>query len=153
MFKARDKKNKQKIVALKKAQWSTIDYFIREKAITEHYTIKLVNKEWLDKEQMGNKKPFPVTNLPCTCKDKKLSALRNNFRATKKFLSSTVYFLNVVKYFWPCWNMQIYEAKFPFWPWWKKMLQTVKNFWTLSKYFCTITLKKFLLKVQKNCPV
>ena len=27
VFKARDKKNKQKIVALKKAQWSIIDYF------------------------------------------------------------------------------------------------------------------------------
>ena len=30
VFKARDKKNKQKIVALKKAQWSTINYFIRK---------------------------------------------------------------------------------------------------------------------------
>ena len=40
----------------------------------EVYTVKLGNKERFDKE------PFPVT------KDKELLALRNNFRATKKFL-------------------------------------------------------------------
>ena len=45
-------------------------------------TVKLGNKE-----QIGIKEPFPVTNLPFTSfKDKELLALRNNFRATKKFL-------------------------------------------------------------------
>jgi hypothetical protein len=30
------------------------------------YTVKLGNKEWFDKEQIGIKEPFPVTNLPFT---------------------------------------------------------------------------------------
>ena len=50
------------------------------------YTVKLGNKERFDKEQIGIKKPFPVTNLNLLHKDKDLLALRNNFRATKKFL-------------------------------------------------------------------
>ena len=29
-------------------------------------TVKLGNKELFDKEQIGIKEPFPVTNLPCT---------------------------------------------------------------------------------------
>ena len=29
-------------------------------------TVKLGNKEWFDKEQIGIKEPFPVTNLPFT---------------------------------------------------------------------------------------
>ena len=45
-------------------------------------TVKLGNKERFDKEKIGTKEPFPVTNLPF----KELLALRNNFRATKKFL-------------------------------------------------------------------
>ena len=49
-------------------------------------TVKLGNKERFDKEQISIKEPFPVTNLPFTYKDKELLALRNNFRATKKFL-------------------------------------------------------------------
>ena len=51
-------------------------------------TVKLGNKERFDKEQIGIKKPFPVTNQICHLlhKDKELLALRNNFRATKKFL-------------------------------------------------------------------
>ena len=36
-------------------------------AITvERYTVKLGNKERFDKEQIGIKEPFPVTNLPFT---------------------------------------------------------------------------------------
>ena len=31
-----------------------------------HYTVKLGNKERFDKEQIGIKEPFPVTNLPFT---------------------------------------------------------------------------------------
>ena len=46
------------------------------------HTIKLGNKERFDKEQIGIKEPFHVTNFPF----KELLALRNNFRATKKFL-------------------------------------------------------------------
>ena len=30
------------------------------------YTVKLGNKEQFDKEQIGIKEPFPVTNLPST---------------------------------------------------------------------------------------
>jgi hypothetical protein len=30
------------------------------------YTVKLGNKEQFDKEQIGIKEPFPVTNLPFT---------------------------------------------------------------------------------------
>ena len=30
------------------------------------YTVKLGNKERFDKEQIGIKEPFPVTNLPFT---------------------------------------------------------------------------------------
>ena len=33
---------------------------------TLHGTVKLGNKERFDKEQIGIKKPFPVTNLPFT---------------------------------------------------------------------------------------
>jgi len=51
--------------------------------ILPSYTVKLGNKERFDKEQIGIKEPFPVTNL--LHKDKELLALRNNFRATKKF--------------------------------------------------------------------
>ena len=29
-------------------------------------TVKLGNKDWLDKEQIGIKEPFPVTNVPFT---------------------------------------------------------------------------------------
>ena len=29
-------------------------------------TVKLGNKEWFDKEQIGIKEPFPLTNLPFT---------------------------------------------------------------------------------------
>ena len=29
-------------------------------------TVKLGNKEWFDKEQIGIKEPFPVTNFPFT---------------------------------------------------------------------------------------
>ena len=46
-------------------------------------TVKLGNKKRFDKEQIGIKELFPVTNLPLLHKDKKLLALRNNFRATK----------------------------------------------------------------------
>ena len=37
------------------------------------YTVKLGNKERFDKEQIGTKEPFPVTNLPLLHKDKELS--------------------------------------------------------------------------------
>ena len=30
------------------------------------YTVKLGNKEWFNKEQIGIKEPFSVTNLPFT---------------------------------------------------------------------------------------
>ena len=37
-------------------------------------TVKLGNKERFDKEQIGTKEPFPVTNLPfISLKDKELS--------------------------------------------------------------------------------
>ncbi len=50
-------------------------------------TVKLGDKELFDKEQIGIKEPFPVTNVVHT--DKEHLALRNNFRATKKFLITT----------------------------------------------------------------
>ena len=40
-----------------KSLWSTYTFT---------YTVKLGNKEWFDKEQIGIKEPFPVTNLPFT---------------------------------------------------------------------------------------
>ena len=46
--------------------------------------ILMKSLEWFDKEQIDIKEPFPVTNL--LHKDKELLALRNNFRAAKKFL-------------------------------------------------------------------
>ena len=49
-------------------------------------TVNLGNKERFDKEQIGIKEPFSVTNLHLLHKDKELWALRNNFKATKKFL-------------------------------------------------------------------
>ena len=47
-------------------------------------TVKLGDKKWFDKEQIGVKESFPVTNL--LHKDKEHLALTNNFRVTKKFL-------------------------------------------------------------------
>ena len=44
-------------------------------------TVKLGDKEWFEKEQIGVKKPFPTTNLL----HKDHLALRNNFRVTKEF--------------------------------------------------------------------
>ena len=44
-------------------------------------TVKLGFKELLNKEQIGNSEPFPVTNLPVY-----RLALVNNFAMTKKFL-------------------------------------------------------------------
>ena len=36
------------------------------KILEIHSTVKFGNKERFDKEQIGIKKPFPVTNLPFT---------------------------------------------------------------------------------------
>ena len=47
-------------------------------------TVELGDKELSDKEQIGVKEPFSVTDL--LHKDKEHLALRNNFRETKKFL-------------------------------------------------------------------
>jgi hypothetical protein len=49
-----------------------------------HDTVKLGDKEHFDKEQIGVKEPFPMTNL--LHKDKEHLALRNKFRVAKKFL-------------------------------------------------------------------
>ena len=52
-------------------------------------------------------------------------------------------FLNVIKYFWPCSNMQNYKVKYHFWQCSKifdqvqKILNKAKKFWTWSKYFWT----------------
>ena len=37
-----------------------------EQTLELHSTVKLGNKERFDKEQIGIKEPFPVTNLPFT---------------------------------------------------------------------------------------
>ena len=37
-----------------------------QKFVMVFSTVKLGNKEWFDKEQIGIKEPFPVTNLPFT---------------------------------------------------------------------------------------
>ena len=52
------------------------------------YTVKLGDKERIDKEQIGVKEPFPMTNLLFYFirPDKEHLMLRNNFRVTKKFL-------------------------------------------------------------------
>ena len=47
-------------------------------------TVKLGDKERFDKEQIGVKERFPLTNL--LHMDKELLALRNNFRVTKESL-------------------------------------------------------------------
>jgi hypothetical protein len=59
-----------------------------EYIVNVYSTIKLGDKERFDKEQIGVKEPFSVTNLPIYFidKDKEHLELRNNFRATKKFL-------------------------------------------------------------------
>ena len=44
-------------------------------------TVKLGDKERFDKEQIGVKKQFLLTNLPIY-----FIRIRNNFRVTKKFL-------------------------------------------------------------------
>ena len=49
-------------------------------------TVKLGNKELFDKEQIGIKEPFPVTNLPVYFIRIRNLALRNNFWVTKKFI-------------------------------------------------------------------
>ena len=49
-------------------------------------TFKLGNKKLFDQEQIGIKEPFPVTFCHLLLMDKELLVLRNNFRATKKFL-------------------------------------------------------------------
>ena len=48
------------------------------------YTVKLGDKERFDKDQIGVKEPFPMTDF--LHKDKEHLALRKNFRVTKKFL-------------------------------------------------------------------
>jgi hypothetical protein len=52
------------------------------------YTVQLGDKERFDKEQIGVKEPFPMTNLPIYFIRilKEHLALANNFRVTKKFL-------------------------------------------------------------------
>ena len=55
-------------------------YFMGHNSKNLICTVKLGDKERFDKEQIGVKEPFPVLH-----KDKKLFALRNNFRVTKKF--------------------------------------------------------------------
>ena len=57
----------------------------------KHNTVKLGDKERLDKEQIGilrNQFKRPICHL--INKDKELLALRNNFRASKKFLIAKV---------------------------------------------------------------
>ena len=56
-------------------------------------TVKLGDKEWFDKEQIGVKEPFPVTNFASLFhKDEEHLALRNNFSVTKK--------LDITKFDW-----------------------------------------------------
>ena len=38
--------------------------FSADMKIRSESTVKLGNKEWFDKEHIGIKEPFPVTNLP-----------------------------------------------------------------------------------------
>ena len=67
--------------------------------------------------------------------------------------------LKVVKYFWPCSNMQIYKVKYHFWPLSKnfervqKILHTVKKIWAWSKYFWTSRWNrhKSFLPIQMIC--
>ena len=51
-----------------------------------------------------------------------------------KFFWQSSIFLNVLKYFWPCSNMQIYKVKYHFWPWSKKW-KVFKKHWSGSKKF------------------
>ena len=46
-------------------------------------TVKLGDKKQFDKEQIGVKEPFPVTNWHLLHKDKEHSVLRINFVVTK----------------------------------------------------------------------
>ena len=52
------------------------------------YTVKLGNKERLNKEQLGNSKPFSVTNIPVYLINSERIGiiLVKNFAMTKKFL-------------------------------------------------------------------
>ena len=51
-------------------------------------TVKLGVKERFDKEQIGVKEPLPVKIVNLLQKDKEHLALRNNFRVSKKFLTT-----------------------------------------------------------------
>ena len=41
-------------------------WYLKEESYYFNSTVKLGNKERFDKEQIGIKEPFPVTNLPFT---------------------------------------------------------------------------------------
>ena len=54
--------------------------------VSEMITVKLKFKERLDKEQLSNSEPFPMTNMLVHFKIVKKLALVNNCATTKKFL-------------------------------------------------------------------
>ena len=63
--------NKQFVIAISKQFMTVINkqfiiVFNKKFMIMYLGTVKLGNKERFDKEQIGIKKPFPVTNLPFT---------------------------------------------------------------------------------------
>ena len=51
-------------------------------------TVKLGDKEWFNKEQIGFNEPFPATICHLLSQDKEHFALMNNSRVTKKFLTT-----------------------------------------------------------------
>ena len=63
-----------------------IDSFDMETFSFSSGTVKLGNMVRFGKEQIGIKEPFPVPICHLLHKDKELLELRNNFRATTKFL-------------------------------------------------------------------
>ena len=58
---------------------------------------------------------------------------KTKLAAFKFFWPRSIY-LKVVKYFWPCSNMQIYKVKYHFWPRSKKF-ERVQKYLTQSKKF------------------
>ena len=51
-------------------------------------TVKLGDKGWFNKEQIGFNEPFPATICHLLSQDKEHFVLMNNSRVTKKFLTT-----------------------------------------------------------------
>ena len=70
---------------------------LTELSTVTEYTVKLEFKEWLDKEQLDNSEPFPVTNMPVHLINSEVLCLvllwvQNDFGPSKLFWLSNNHF-------------------------------------------------------------